>query len=89
MLKRRYEILLPLKHNDGRDVSDDAFNLTRRELVERFDGVSFQPQPVQGLWADEGQEYDDVLVRLTVDVEDTPQKPAVFYRLQKCIAETV
>ena len=26
MLRRRYEILLPLKHNDGRPVSDDALN---------------------------------------------------------------
>ena len=46
MLKRRFEILLPLRHNDGRLVSDDKLNQTREELVERFDGISVQPQAV-------------------------------------------
>src|SRR5437867_1005045 len=47
MLRRRYEILLPLRHNDGRLVSDDQLNQTREELVEQFDGVSVQPQSEQ------------------------------------------
>ena len=46
MLKRRYEMHLPLRHNDGRPVSDDKLNETREELVERFDAVSVQPQTV-------------------------------------------
>lgn len=35
MLKRRYEMLLPLQHNDGRPVSDDKLNQTREEIVAR------------------------------------------------------
>jgi hypothetical protein len=42
MLRRRYEILLPLRHNDGRPVSDDKLNQTREELVNRFEGISVQ-----------------------------------------------
>jgi hypothetical protein len=78
MLKRRYEILLPLKHNDGRPVSDEALNLTREELVERFDGVSVHPQSVLGIWVFEGVRYEDTTVRLTVDVEDTPENRQLF-----------
>ena len=54
MLRRRYEILLPLRHNDGRPVSDEALNQTREELVEHFDAVSVQPQSIQGIWLHEG-----------------------------------
>jgi len=49
MLKRRYEILLPLRYNDGRSIGDDKFDQTRAELVDRFDGISFQPQSIIGM----------------------------------------
>jgi hypothetical protein len=50
MLRRRYEILLPLRHNDGRPVSDEKLNQTREELVNQFDGISVQPQSILGIW---------------------------------------
>src|SRR5262249_34248419 len=68
MLRRRYEIQLPLKHNDGRPVSDDKLNQTREELVERFDGISVQPQSILGIWVHEGVRYEDTSVKLIVDV---------------------
>jgi hypothetical protein len=73
MLKRRYEILLPLKHNDGRPVSEEVINLTREELVARFDGISVHPQSILGIWVHEGVRYEDNSVRWTIDVEDTPE----------------
>ena len=45
MLRRRYEILLPLRHNDGRPVSDDTpeirqfFLQFKATLLERFEQV--------------------------------------------------
>lgn len=87
MLKRRYEILLPLMHNDGRPVGDDKLNQTRMELVERFDGVSFQPHPVQGIWRYEDEEYEDVSVQLTVDVADTPENREFFIELKAKLLE--
>jgi hypothetical protein len=62
MLRRRYEILLPLKHNDGRPVSDEALNQTREELVDQFEGVSVVPQSVLGIWVHEGVRYEDTSV---------------------------
>ena len=87
MLKRRYEILLPLKYNDGRPIGDEPFNLTRQELVEQFEGVSFQPEPVHGLWINKGEHYEDVLVRVTVDVEDTPENRQFFIDFKNILLE--
>ena len=78
MLKRRYEILLPLKHNDGGPVSDDKLNETREELVEQFDAVSVVPNPIVGIWLHDGVRYEDASVRLIVDVEDTPANRQFF-----------
>jgi hypothetical protein len=47
MRKRRYEILLPLKFNDGQPVPAEALNQTREELPARFDGLTVHPPPVR------------------------------------------
>jgi hypothetical protein len=87
MLKRRYEILLPLKHNDGRPVSDDTLNQTRETLVEKFEGVSVQPQSVLGMWVHEGARYEDTTVRVTVDVEDTAENYQFFVEFKKTLMD--
>ena len=87
MLRRRYEILLPLRHNDGRPVSDDILNQTREELVERFDGVSVQPQSILGIWWHEDVRYEDTSVRLTVDVEDTPENRQFFIEFKATLLQ--
>jgi hypothetical protein len=78
MLKSRYEILLPLTPNDGQPVSDDKLSQTREGLVDRFDGVSVQPQSILAIWMHEGVRYEDTSVRLTVDVEDNPENRQFF-----------
>lgn len=78
MLKRRYEILLPLKYNDGKPVSDAVLNQTREDLVQQFDAVSVQPQSVAGIWIHEGVRYEDTSVKLSLDVDDTPDNRQFF-----------
>lgn len=78
MLKRRYEILLPLRHNDCRPVSDAALNETREDLVNEFFAVSVQPQSTLGIWIHEGVRYEDTSVKLIVDVEDTAENQQFF-----------
>lgn len=48
MLRRRYEILLPLTFNDGRPIPGEAFEQTREELVARFSGVTLLPGSNRG-----------------------------------------
>lgn len=78
MLRRRYEMLLPLKYNDGRPIEDEKVYQTREELIGRFDAVSFQPGIIQGTWVHEGVRYEDDLRRVVVDVEDSPETRQFF-----------
>ena len=52
---RRYEILLPLRFNDGRRVPKALLAQTVQELETRFGSVSCETQIIQGRWKGEGQ----------------------------------
>ena len=48
------EIFLPLKRNDGSEQPRGLFGEVRRELVERFGGLTaFTRSPAEGLWEDD------------------------------------
>lgn len=74
----RYEILLPLKYNDGSPVEPEKFQETRRELVEQFSALTMDAPPVSGLWVSGGREYQDELIRFVVDTEATAETDAFF-----------
>jgi hypothetical protein len=52
---RRYEILLPLRFNDGQPVPDDLVADTLLELEQKFGAVSSETQTIRGLWRHEGE----------------------------------
>ena len=58
------EILLPLRRNDGSPQPDGLFGKVRRELVEKFGGLTaFTRSPAEGLWEDgEGLEQDEIVI---------------------------
>jgi hypothetical protein len=66
------QIVLPLRDNGGRAFTNDAHGATRRELVDRFGGVTaYQRAPALGLWKDEdGEVARDEVVVFEVLVED-------------------
>jgi hypothetical protein len=67
---RRYEILLPLRFNDGQPVPDDLVADSLLELEQKFGAVSSETQTIRGLWRHEGESYRDDLIRVFVDVAD-------------------
>ncbi len=75
---RRYEILLPLRFNDGQPVPDESVGETLLELRRRFGAVSWETQAVRGLWQHQGRVYRDDSVRVWVDVPDTPENRRFF-----------
>lgn len=75
---RRFEVLLPLRLNDGTPVSDAAIADTLIELEERFGAVSCETQTIRGRWRSDGETYRDDLIRLFVDVPDDPENRAYF-----------
>jgi hypothetical protein len=70
---RRYEVLLPLRFNDGTDVPSDWLADAVFEIVEFFGAASYETQNVEGHWRHGGILYRDDLVRIVVDVPDTKE----------------
>jgi hypothetical protein len=67
---RRYEVLLPLKFNDGKAVPPEWLAEAVLEVVDHFSAASYETQKIEGHWRHEGVLYRDDLVRLVVDVPD-------------------
>jgi hypothetical protein len=67
---RRFEVLLPLQFNDGRDIPPSWLAEAVLEIVNQFGAASYETQNIQGHWQHGGILYRDNLVRLTVDVPD-------------------
>ena len=64
------QILLPLYDNAGHPFGEELFGTVRRELTERFGGLTaFTRAPAQGLWKDEGETKHDEIVVFEVMVE--------------------
>jgi ATP-dependent protease HslVU (ClpYQ) peptidase subunit len=64
----RYEILLPLRYNDGRPIERLKFRQTNVELLAKFSGTTADMITAIGAWRYQGTIYEDELVRLIVDV---------------------
>jgi hypothetical protein len=69
----RFEILLPLFYNDGRAVEDEKFVETDDELVAAFSATSTDTVIVRGHWLYQSTMYEDRLIRVRVDLDDTPE----------------
>ena len=70
---RRFEVLLPLQFNDGRDVPPERLAEALLEVVDRFGAASYETQKVEGHWRHGGVVYRDNLVRIVVDVPDSEE----------------
>ena|SRR6266436_3532606 len=75
---RRYELLLPLRFNDGNPVPDELRGEVLLELERQFGAVSWESQTIHGQWTFQGQGYRDELVRVFVDVPDTEDNRRFF-----------
>lgn len=67
---RRFEVMLPLKFNDGRRVPRDWIGKALREITAKFGAASFETQTIEGHWVHGGVLYEDKLVRMVVDLPD-------------------
>jgi hypothetical protein len=79
---RRFEVLLPLRFNDGQAVPEEAVAETLLELESRFGAVSCETQSIRGYWRHEGASYRDDLIRVFVDVVDDPGYRQFFLDLK-------
>lgn len=79
---RRYEILLPLRFNDGTRIPKALLAQTVQELEDRFGAVSCETQAIEGRWRSGSVLYRDELMRVWVDAESTPEVRAFFEALK-------
>ena len=75
---RRFELLLPLRFNDGTAIPPEYLADVLTELEQRFGAVSCETQNTRGQWRHHGQTYRDDLVRLYVDTPDLPEHRQFF-----------
>jgi len=75
---RRFEVLLPKRFNDLQPVPDEIIVDALLDLERQFGAVSCETQIIRGLWQNEGQSYQDDLVRAFVDVADTTENRQFF-----------
>jgi len=80
---RRYEILLPLRFNNGQPVPWERVADTVMKLRQHFGAVSWESQTIQGQWQHEGVVYRDDLVRVFVDVADTAENRRFFLQFKE------
>ena len=68
---RRFEVMLPLQFNDGREVPPEWLAEAVLEVGDYFGAVSYETQKVEGHWRHGGVVYRDNLVKIVVDVPDS------------------
>ena len=80
---RRYEILLPLRFNDGELVPDEFVGEALLELEQKFGAVSWETQVIRGAWQQAGKFYHDELMRVFADVPDKPENRQFFLEFKE------
>jgi len=83
----RYEILLPLFYNDGRRIEEEKLTETDHELVAQFGATSTDAIIVKGHWIYQSTLYEDKLVRVRIDTEDTPSNLEFIRSYKKILKE--
>ena len=68
---RRYEILLPVRFNDGSDVPEELLGEAVNEIVDQFNAATFHRQTVEGHWRHDETHFRDDLAIIVIDLPDT------------------
>lgn len=82
---RRFEILLPLRFNDGAPVPPELIAQTLAELREASGAVSSETQTIRGDWRFGDALYKDEMVRIWIDVQDSPDAVAFFAQMKPAL----
>ena len=79
---KEYDLYVPLNYNDGTPVEPRTLEGIQEKLLQQFRGVTFFPQPNQGLWTFGGVTYRDEIVIYRV-VTDRVRAARRFFRQLK------
>ena len=68
---KEYDIFLPLRYNDGSLVEIVKFQELQKQLLDRFEGITYFPQVNQGFWKLGDVTYRDEIVIYRVLATDS------------------
>ena len=74
---KEYDIFIPLYYNNGTPIEPAKFQDLQARLLERFEGLTYFPQPNQGFWKFGDLTYRDEIVIYRV-ISQNPAKSRDF-----------
>jgi hypothetical protein len=80
---KEYDLFVPLYYNDGRPVEPQTFQALQQQLLSQFGGLTFFPQPNQGLWTMAGITYRDEIVIYRVITSDVQEARRFWSELKE------
>lgn len=85
----KYDVYVPLKHNDGTEIEDVKINQIGDELVAMFGAVTVSAlaAPYQGKWKYGGVEYVDDIIKMEVITEGDDRTEQVFTDFKEHVKE--
>ena len=85
---KKYDIYLPLRYNDGRQIEDERFDQVDDVLYERFGGLTtvLRDFPLRGLWGGDSEGYQDLIViYTTIDFEPSESTTQFFEQYKEAL----
>lgn len=85
---KKYDIYLPLRYNDGRQIEDQKFDQVDDILYERFGGLTtvLHDFPLRGLWGGDNEVYQDLIViYTTIDFEPSESTTQFFEQYKEVL----
>lgn len=73
---KEYDIFIPLFYNDGTIIEAAKFQNLQLRLLEKFEGLTYFPQPNQGFWKFGNVTYrDEIVVYRVISPEQAEARP--------------
>jgi len=82
---KKYEMYLPLKYNDGREIEAEKIKQIREELIAAFGAltVSSHAAPYQGQWKYGGVEFVDDIIKIEIITSGDKKTERFFKRFKE------
>jgi hypothetical protein len=84
---KEYDLFVPLSYNDGRPVESQKLQALQQQLLAQFGGLTFFPQPNEGLWTMAGITYRDEIVIYRVITSDAQEARRFLSDLKERLKE--
>ena len=80
---KEYDIFLPLRYNDGTPIASAKFQDVQARLLDRFEGLTYFPQPNHGFWKFGDITYRDEIVIYRVITQNPAGSREFFAKLKE------